>query len=224
MAPPAAKTPPAQPLPPFNLPLSLLRHGAGLIGFGLFFGFVVPFPPYPRLGLTAHIQFAVEGTMVVAAGLLLNSRPFTATGNTSTDKRVVDHLRPWQRRVVHWGMAGIWVTLMSEVANAWWGTQGVLTLAHQAAGLQGPAAWWMEKVVEVAHYPFGVALAAVVSWISCCWYLWDDDDVLMLGDDIVACGFDCVVCGRVKMCCETCESECVVSQIQGGKLAADGGG
>src|SRR3954466_6378869 len=48
-----------QPLQPFNLPLSLLRHGSGLIGFGLLFGFVVPLTPYPRLGLTAHIQFAV---------------------------------------------------------------------------------------------------------------------------------------------------------------------
>ncbi len=106
--------------------------------------------------------------MVVAAGLLLNSRPFTATNNTSSDKRVVDCLHPWQRRVVHWGVAGIWVTLLSEVANAWWGTRGVLTLAHQAAGLEGPAAAWMERVVEVAHKPFAVLLAAVVSWILCC--------------------------------------------------------
>ena len=129
----------------------------------------MPFTLYPRLGLTAHIQFAVEGTMVVAAGLLLNSRPFTATDNTSSDKRVVDYLRPWQRRVVHWGVAGIWVTLLSEVANAWWGTQGVLTLAHQAAGLEGPAAAWMERVVEVAHKPFNVLLSVVVSWVSCRW-------------------------------------------------------
>jgi hypothetical protein len=141
-----------------------------MVGFGLLFGFAVPFTPYPRLGLTAHIQFAVEGTMVVAAGLLLNSRPFASTSvpGQASDRRVVDVLAPWQRRVVHWGVAGIWVTLLSEVANAWWGTRWVLTLAHEAAGLrvlgeEGPAAVWMERVVEVAHKPFAVALAAVVS-------------------------------------------------------------
>lgn len=163
--------------PPLNLPLSLLRHGSGLIGFGLLFGFAVPFTPYPRLGLTAHIQFAVEGTMVVAAGLLLNARPFNQGSITSTgggeqqerphdSKRVVDCLGPWQRRVVYWGVVGIWVTLLSEAANAWWGTQWVLKIAHEAAGLKGdgPAELWMERVVAVAHKPFAIVLAVVVSW------------------------------------------------------------
>lgn len=41
----------------------------------------------------------------------------------------------------------------------------MLRLAHQAAGLQGdgPAEWWMEVVVSVAHKPFAVLLATVVS-------------------------------------------------------------
>jgi hypothetical protein len=161
--------------PPPNLPLALLRHGSGLIGFGLLFGFAVPFTPYPRLGLTAHIQFAVEGTMVVAAGLLLNARPFShssfspdsssSCGQDGNSRRVVDYLGPWQRRVVYWGVAGIWVTLLSEVANAWWGTQLILKIAHGAAGLTGtrPAEVWMERVVAVAHKPFAMLLATVVS-------------------------------------------------------------
>jgi len=157
---------------PTNLPLSLLRHGSGLIGFGLLFGFVVPLTPYPRLGLTAHIQFAVEGTMVVAAGLVLNAKPFQrpadVKGVTPSENRVVDFLAPWQRRVVHWGMIGIWVTLLSEAANAWWGTQWVLPIAHDAAGLMGdgPAKIWMERVVATAHYPFAMLLATVVRFIT----------------------------------------------------------
>jgi hypothetical protein len=156
------------PVQPFNLPLSLLRHGSGLIGFGLLFGFVVPLTPYPRLGLTAHIQFAVEGTMVVAAGALLSSKPFLNTAGATLDKRVVDCLTPRQQKVVYYGMTGIWVTLLSEAANAWWGTQWVLPIAHAAAGLaggSGPAEVWMERVVSVAHYPFAMLLAAVVSGI-----------------------------------------------------------
>jgi hypothetical protein len=160
---------------PHNLPLSLLRHGSALIGFGLLFGFVVPLTPYPRLGLTAHIQFAVEGTMVVAAGLLLNSRPFHQSSaasqagekEPSEGKRVVDYLGPWQQRVVYWGAVGIWVKLLSQAANAWWGTQWVLPIAHDAAGLKGngPAEVWMERVVEMAHKPSSVLLAFLVSWL-----------------------------------------------------------
>lgn len=155
----------SSPLHPANLPLSLLRHGSGLIGFGLLFGFAVPFTPYPRLALTAHIQFAVEGTMVVAAGLLLDSKPFRNPSGQATDKTVAEYLVPWQRRVVYWGLTGIWVTLLSEAANAWWGTQWVLKIAHDAAGLtgDGPASIWMERVVAVAHKPFAALLAVVVS-------------------------------------------------------------
>ncbi|KAK3342211.1 hypothetical protein B0T25DRAFT_594426 [Lasiosphaeria hispida] len=161
MAPEAKQS--STPRPPFNLPLSLLRHGSGLIGFGLLFGFVVPLTPYPRLALTAHIQFAVEGTMVLAAGALLNSKPFQTPRGETSDKRVVDYLGPWQRRVVYWGLAGIWVTLGSEALNAWWGTQWVLKIAHDGAGLtgDGPAGVWAERIVAAAHYPFAALLATV---------------------------------------------------------------
>lgn len=168
--PSVSEHPPARDTGRSNLPLYLLRHGSGLVGFGLLFGFIVPFTPYPRLGLTAHIQFAVEGTMVLASGLILQSDPFagkTSLGGKSHAATVplADRLARWQRRVIYWGTASIWVTLLSEVANAWWGTQWVLRLAHQAAGLQGdgPAEWWMEVVVSVAHEPFAVLLATVVS-------------------------------------------------------------
>lgn len=106
--------------------------------------------------------------MVVAAGTLLNSKPFLTPAGAASDKRVVDYLAPWQRKVVYYGMTGIWVTLLSEAANAWWGTRWVLPIAHAAAGLaggSGPAEVWMERVVSVAHYPFAMLLATVVSEI-----------------------------------------------------------
>lgn len=159
---------PLNPAARSNLPLYLLRHGSGLVGFGLLFGFAVPFTRYPRLGLTAHIQFAVEGTMVLASGLLLQSDPFASRTPSEGGSRPIplaDRLGWWPRRVIYWGMAGIWVTLLSEAANAWWGTQWVLPIAHRAAGLvgDGPAKRWMEVVVTVAHKPFAMMLATVVS-------------------------------------------------------------
>lgn len=154
-----------------NLSLRLLRQGCGLVAFGLFFGFAIPLAPYPRLALTAHIQFVVEGTMVLAAGLLLQSTPFLTTTSTSSKEtkvsraRVEDRLSKWQKTVILWGCMGIWVTLLAEAANAWWGTEWVLTIAHEAAGLKGTqsAERWMEIVVWLTHMPPSAILAVMVS-------------------------------------------------------------
>lgn len=56
------------------------------------------------------------------------------------------------------------MSLLAEAANAWWGTQWVLKIAHDAAGLRGasPAGRWMEWVVWGAHHPFAEVLGTVV--------------------------------------------------------------
>lgn len=154
-----------------NLSLHLLQQGSGLVAFGLLFGFAIPLAPYPRLALTAHIQFVVEGTMVLAAGLLLQSTPFSTTTSTSGKGtevlrvRVEDRLSKWQKTIILWGYMGIWATLLAEAANAWWGTQWVLTLAHEAAGLKGTqsAERWMEIVVSLTHMPLSAVLTVMVS-------------------------------------------------------------
>jgi len=100
--------------------------------------------------------------MVLAAGLLLNSKPFSS----SSDKKVVNVLGPWSQWFILWGIRGIWISLLAEAANAWWGTQWVLKIAHDAAGLQGqgngPAVRWMEWVVWWAHHPWAEVLSTVV--------------------------------------------------------------
>lgn len=60
---------------------------------------------------------------------------------------------------------GIWVTLLAEAANAWWGTEWVLTIAHEAAGLKGThsAERWMEIIVWFTHIPPSAVLAVMVS-------------------------------------------------------------
>ncbi|KAM0250738.1 hypothetical protein ACHAQJ_008493 [Trichoderma viride] len=149
-----------------KLPLTLIRHGGGLIGFGVLFGFLIPLVPYARLGLTAHIQFCVQGGMVLATGLVLQSDPLGSSSNGDIPKqsvRLAERLSWWQKQVIYLGCTGIWVTLLAEAANAWWGTRWVLPIAHQAAGLTGSdlAPRWKEIVMVATHWPFTPPLALV---------------------------------------------------------------
>ncbi|KAL7961856.1 hypothetical protein V8C34DRAFT_242538 [Trichoderma compactum] len=153
-----------------TLPLSLIRHGGGLVGCGMLFGFLVPLVPYPRLGLTAHIQFGVQGCMVLVTGLVLQSNPLGTNrvqdAETPPGQRaqLADRLSWWQQQVIYWGCATIWATMMAEAGNAWWGTKWTLPIAHQAAGLLGgnhEAARWMELVVAATHFPLAFPLASV---------------------------------------------------------------
>ncbi|RFU75127.1 hypothetical protein TARUN_7129, partial [Trichoderma arundinaceum] len=151
-----------------RLPLSLIRHGGGLIGCGMLFGFLVPFVPYPRLGLTAHIQFCIQGITVLAAGLVLQSErlgsPNNQDGETPGQRnQLADRLSWWQNQAIYWGCTSVWATMFAEAANAWWGTKRVLTIANQAAGLagRGEAANWMEMIVAATHFPLAIPQAAV---------------------------------------------------------------
>ncbi|KAL7930394.1 hypothetical protein V8C35DRAFT_162972 [Trichoderma chlorosporum] len=151
------------------LPLSLIRHGGGLVGCGMLFGFLIPLVPYPRLGLTAHIQFCVQGCMVLAAGLVIQSDPLGSShsqdGETSGCRvQLADSFSWWQEQAIYWGCTTIWLTMIAEVGNAWWGTKWTLPIAHQAAGLLGgghEAARWMEMIVSATHFPLAPPLASV---------------------------------------------------------------
>src|SRR5262245_42188620 len=60
--------------------------------------------------------------------------------------------------------AGPWLTwpvMLSEMANAWWGTKNTLPIAAQQAGAAGGAAW-QEGIVTAAH-----AVGAIV--LIVCW-------------------------------------------------------
>ncbi|KAL7947987.1 hypothetical protein V8C42DRAFT_271364 [Trichoderma barbatum] len=151
-----------------SLPLSLIRHGGGLVGFGMLFGFLIPLVPYPRLGLTAHIQFGVQGCMVLVTGLVLQSNPLGSSRSQDGEVpgqgvQLADRLSWWQEQVIYWGCATVWATLIAEAGNAWWGTKWTLPIAHQAAGLLSSheAAKWTEILVAATHFPLAVPLASV---------------------------------------------------------------
>lgn len=123
----------------------ILIHGMALIFVGLVWGLIVPQTPFPRLALTAHIQFLTNGLLlIVLASLLLKFQH--RVGSRSVAAMV---LAAW----LTWAMA------LSEVANSWWGTAGILPIAAAQAGATGGAPW-QELIVTLAHIAAGLALIA----------------------------------------------------------------
>lgn len=123
----------------------LLFHGLFMIITGLVWGAFVPATPFPRLALTAHIQFEVNGLLFLAvATLLLALRP---DAGPRTLQALL--LAAW----LSWSMA------LSAVANAWWGTKEILPLAAQQAGATGGAPW-QEQILTLTHVLGAVALIA----------------------------------------------------------------
>lgn len=150
---------PSMPLPA-NLPLFLLQSGSALIAVGIIYGAIVPLTPFPRLGLTAHIQFISEGMFVVCAGLVLHCAP---PGLPKRFKTLAESLSPLQANLIFGGCAILWFPLISEALNAWWGTRQTLPLAAEAAHVLVDAPQWQETLMFLAHIPSALPVATVVS-------------------------------------------------------------
>jgi (hydroxyamino)benzene mutase len=114
---------------------------------GLLLGLAIAPAPYPRLMLTAHIQFLVNGMMSVFAGLLLRAS-LSVVGQASG-------------RLILIGHVSTWAVCLSEVAGAIWGTSKALPIAAGQAGAAGGASW-QETVVLLCHIIPGLAL--IIAW------------------------------------------------------------
>ncbi len=125
----------------------ILIHGMTMVLVGLLWGLVVPHTPYPRLALAAHIGFEGSGILYIVVAVLLLTLPH-CVGRKSI----------W---VILLAMWLTWVMLLSEVANAWWGTTQMLPIAAHQGGASGGAPW-QELVVKLAH--IGAGLSLIVAW------------------------------------------------------------
>ena len=121
----------------------IVTHGLTLILVGLVWGLAIPMTPYPRLALGAHIQFETNGMLLLLLGILLLKVPHSV-GIKSI----------WVVIVSAWLT---WLMALSEVANAWWGTNQMLPIAAQQAGAPG-AAPWQELLVKLCHIPAALGL------------------------------------------------------------------
>jgi hydroxylaminobenzene mutase len=125
----------------------ILIHGMILILVGLVWGLVIPHTPFPRLALTAHIQFESNGMLLIVLAILLLKLPHSVGGKSIC----VMVLAAWL----------IWVMNLSEVANAWWGTNQILPITAAQAGATGGAPW-QELIVKLSHIVAGLTL--IVAW------------------------------------------------------------
>jgi hydroxylaminobenzene mutase len=125
----------------------ILLHGLAFVLVGLVWGLVVPHTPYPRLALTAHVQFESNGMLIIILAVLLIRFPHRVGSRSA----FVMLLAVW----LTWTMA------LSEAANAWWGTTQMLPIAAGQAGAKGGAAW-QEAVIKITHISAGLAL--IVAW------------------------------------------------------------
>ena len=129
----------------FHVSRSNLRQGAVYMMVGLIWGLAIPATPFPRLALGAHIQLTAHGVMYLVAGLVILRLPKT-TGSMSAIILIVG---PWLT----------WPVMLTEMANAWWGTRGMLPIAAEQAGATGSGPW-QEGIVKVAHLIGAVVLLA----------------------------------------------------------------
>jgi hypothetical protein len=126
----------------------ILIHGMMFILVGLLWGLVVPHTPYPRLALDAHIGFEGSGLLYMVLAILLLQLPHRV-GCKSIGVML---LSAWLT----------WVMLLSEVANAWWGTVQMLPIAARQAGATGGTPV-QELIVKLAHIVAGLVL--IVAWM-----------------------------------------------------------
>ena len=125
----------------------LLIHGMVLVLVGLVWGLVVPGTPHPRLALEAHIQFVTNGMLFIVLATALLALPHNV-GLKSV----------WVMLVAAWLT---WTMAISEVANSWWGTTRMLSIAASQAGATGGEPW-QELVVSLTHV--GAGLGLIIAW------------------------------------------------------------
>ena len=125
----------------------LLIHGMVLVLVGLVWGLLVPGTPHPRLALGAHIQFVTNGMLFIVLATALLALPHSV-GLKSI----------WVMVVAAWLT---WTMAISEVANSWWGTTQMLSIAASQAGATGGEPW-QELVVKLTH--IGAGLGLIIAW------------------------------------------------------------
>jgi len=131
-----------------NRARQILIHGLALVLAGIVWGLVIPHTPFPRLALSAHIQAVLNGMLFILMAVLLLTLPHKVSARSALVMLVAVCLT--------------WLTVISEIANAWWGTSESLSIAAKEAVAIGGTVW-QEQFVKLTHIP--AILGLIVAWI-----------------------------------------------------------
>jgi hydroxylaminobenzene mutase len=137
----------------------ILMHGLMMVLVGLIWGIVVPATPFPRLALVAHIQLTGSGVLFLVLAVLLLVVP--------------NHVGPRSAWVMLLSAWLTWGMLLSQIANAWWGTNRMLSIAGAQAGASGGAPW-QEQLLVVTHVVAGTGM--LVAWVLLVAGFWREPD------------------------------------------------
>ena len=125
----------------------ILIHGLLMVMTGLLWGVAIPHTPFPRLALSAHIQFLTSGIIYSLMSILLLTLPHRVGPRSTVIMLISVYLT--------------WLMAISEAFNSFWGTKQILPIVAAQAGATGGAPW-QETIETLAHIIAAVGLLA--SW------------------------------------------------------------
>lgn len=85
----------------------LIKSGALQLTAAFIWGPILPGTPYPRIGLSTHLNMIQEGLLAIAAGLV------------TRDPDLVK-LSEWQLNLIVWAHVGLWGMDIISVFNSFW--------------------------------------------------------------------------------------------------------
>lgn len=119
----------------------LMQCGAVLFLLGLITGFIIPAVENPRMGLTSHLEGVMNGTFLIAAGILWTHLRLGATA---------------QRIGIACLLYGTYINWLSTLLAAIWATGRMTPIA--APDLEGDP--WQELIVNFGLISLSVAIVA----------------------------------------------------------------
>src|SRR5437762_1207935 len=93
----------------------LIKSGALQLTAAFIWGPILPATPYPRIGLSTHLNMIQEGLLAIAAGLV------------TRDPDLVK-LSDWQLNLIIWAHLGMWGMDIISMFNSFWGTNRTLKM------------------------------------------------------------------------------------------------
>jgi len=103
--------------------LYLFRSGSLQLAASFLWGTMIPTTPYPRIGLSLHLNMIQHGLLSIAAASILSQKGLV-------------ELSSWQANFIAVSHLYLWVLEIVMLCNCWWGTDKLLQIVYTPATLR----------------------------------------------------------------------------------------